>query len=215
MIRQSLSEIEKAIHSNDEAVLLRSLDFAYKCRQREYDRGRMAEARATATLAILGVLVALLVPQGGSLPDTSDGSFWFLAISYVVPLTFLLAGIAYAFKGLGPIQGRRVEVDTVFEFQSQTLEHVLRSELAAVVWECKNAIKPNTTRLWYLERCQRNGLLAVFSLAVFGVGVLVTDKLSIEIHWCIGVVYSALAVLALIFERKVFQRVRWSSADDR
>ena len=170
----------------------------------------MAEARATATLAILGVLVGLLVLQGGSLPGKDDGSFWYLAASYVIPLLFLLAGIAYAFKALGAIQGQRVEVDTVFDFQPQTPEEALRSEIAAAVWECKNAIQPNTTRLWYLERCQRNGLLAVFSLAVFGIGLLVTEKLSVEVPSCLGIVYLTVAVLALVFERKVFQRVQWS-----
>ena len=148
---QSLPEIEEKIQSDDEDVLLHSLDFAYKCRQREYNRGRVAETRATATLAILGILVGLLVPQFESLPDSGDGSFWFLAASYVIPLFFLLAGIVYAFKGLGASQGLRVEVDTVFEFQSQTRIEALRSEVAAVVWECKHAIQPNTTRLWYLE----------------------------------------------------------------
>ena len=96
---QSLSEIEKAIQSNDEAILLRSLEFAYRCRQREYDRGRMAQARATATLAILGVLVGLLVLQGGSLPGKDDGSFWYLAASYVIPLLFFARGDSLCLQG--------------------------------------------------------------------------------------------------------------------
>ena len=207
---QSLSDIEKAIQSNDQGVLQRSLDFAYRCRQREYDRGRMAEARATATLAILGVLVGLLIPQGGSLPDSGDASFSFLAASYVIPLLFLLAGIVYAIKGLGVIQGLRVEVDTVFDFQPQTSMEALRSEVTAVVWECKHAVQPNTARLWYLERCQRNGLLAVLSLAVFGIALLVTEKLAVEIPSWVGAVYLVAAVLALVFERKFLQRVQWS-----
>lgn len=207
---QSLPEIEEKIQSDDEDVLLHSLDFAYKCRQREYNRGRVAETRATATLAILGILVGLLVPQFESLPDSGDGSFWFLAASYVIPLFFLLAGIVYAFKGLGASQGLRVEVDTVFEFQSQTRIEALRSEVAAVVWECKHAIQPNTTRLWYLERCQRNGVLAVFSITVFGIGVMITEKLTVEVPYCVGVVYFIVAVLALIFERKVFLQIKWS-----
>ena len=207
---ESLSEIEEAIQSSNQAILQRSLEFAYRCRQREYDRGRMAEARSTATLAILGVLVGLLVPQGADLPSKDDGSFWFLAASYVIPLLFLLVGIVYAFKGLGASQGLRVEVDTVLDFQKQTPEEALRSEVAAAVWECKKAIQPNSARLWYLERCQRSGLLAVFSLAVFGIGRLVTEKLSFEVPACLAVGYVTIAVLALVFERKVLQRVQWS-----
>lgn len=206
----NLSDIEKKIQSDDEDVLRGLLEFAYRCRQREFDRGRTAETRATATLAMLGVVVGLIVSQGDGLPEVDGNNFWFLAISYLIPLCFLLRGVIYALRVLGAAQGLRVEVDAVYDFQQKKLIGALRSEIAAVIWECRNAIAPNSHKLWCLDRCQRNGLLGLVSLFLFGVALALIDKLPVEVPLCVTVLYGILASLTMLFEGKYFQKIQWS-----
>lgn len=210
MTNASLAQVGEMIQSSDRAVLLRCLDFAYRCHERESNRGRTAETRATATLAILGVVVGLVVPQAANLPQMCTQSFWFLATTYVVPLLYLLTGIVHAFCVLSATQRLRVEVDTVFELQDKTELEALRVEITAVVWECKNAVQPNTAKLWHLERCQRKGLLALFALVVFGVALLLSNQLLIDIPSLAAVIYVTVAVLAAVLESKIFRGVNWS-----
>ena len=207
---ESISNIQHQITSDSEAVLSQSLDFAYRCRQRETDRGKAAEVRASATLATLGVTAVLVVPQAALFVNVEGVNFWFLAVNYLASLAFLMKGIFFSLRVLGVSQPHRVEVDSLLELQGSTSKDALRAEIAWAVWECKLAVTPNTTKLWSLSQSQRSGILAILALSVFGVTVLVTRKLSIDVHIFVSAILGVAWVLLLFFESKVFNRIRWS-----
>ena len=100
----SVAEIRDRVTSNEIEVLKQSLAFANVCLADEKDRGKTAETRAAAMLAVLGVIAGLVVPEAQALGAIKDSASWFLLIGYIAPLLFLLRGVTFAWRVLGVSQ---------------------------------------------------------------------------------------------------------------
>ena len=77
-----LREIRNQITANDVEVLRHSLGFVQERLREEQDRGKAAETRATAILAVLGILAGLIVPVATTIESVEETSRLFL---YVAP----------------------------------------------------------------------------------------------------------------------------------
>ena len=195
-----LHEIEERLTSVDLPVLRQSLDLAEKCLVREKERGSRGETRATAMLAILGVIAGLTMPQANAVAMSTgnrDGKL-FLLISFVACLLFLVRGLFYAMRVIGVARRYQIEPDgMIYSFQELSPVDAMRKEVAAVLWTYLQSIQPNTAKLFWLHRCQRNGVVAVVLLVLFGLAVIVTSNQWFEPSLCTSVVVSV--VTAILF----------------
>ena len=161
-------DIRNCITSNDVKVLEQSLTFVKQRAAREVDRGKAAETRATAMLAVLGVFTGLIVPRIESLANIAGDSRWFLLVVFLSSLLFLVRGLVYAIKVLSVGKQYQATPETVYDFQKLSYEDVLREEITTLLWECRQATRPNTEKLFWLNRCQRSGFIAISLFLVFG-----------------------------------------------
>lgn len=206
----SMSEIRHKITSNDVEVLKQSLAVASTCLADEKDRSKTAETRAAAMLAVLGVIAGLVVPRSATLGAIDTGTGWFLLVGYVAPLLFLLRALVYAVRVLSvSIRWRNIP-ERLFALQECSQQEALRAEVAAVLWEYRQVVQPTTEKLYWLYRCQRNGLAAIFLLATFAVAVVVGRQQWFEIPLCVTLVFGVLVAVVFVGESLLAQRGIWN-----
>lgn len=171
-----MHKIIEQITSEDVEVLEQSLAFVRERSARENERGKAAEARATAMLAILGILAGFIVPLVDGISTVSGEIKWSLIAALFGSLIFLLKGLYHAVGVLGVARQHRLAVESVFEFQGRSRADALREEIAGLVWECQKAVQPNTVKFFGLHRCQRSGLIAIILFMLFGILLLVAHE---------------------------------------
>ena len=168
-----LREIRNQITTNDVEVLRHSLGFVEERLREEQDRSKAAETRATAILAVLGILAGLIVPVATTIESVEEMSRLFLYVIYAATVLFLLKGIYYAINILSITKQFRLTPYSVYDFQSTNLADVLRDDVAATIWSYEQAKDPNTRKLFWLNRVQRNGVIAIVLYAFLGVSLFV------------------------------------------
>lgn len=204
---REIREIREQLLSEDIDVLEQSLRFASARSEQEAERGKAAEARATAMLAILGILAGFIVPLVGAVEATESDSKWSLLALFLGSLLFLVKGLYNAMRVLGVSKMHRLEIDTVFDFQPLARSDALREEIAGLIWEYRKAIQPNTEKLFRLHRCQRSGLLAIISFMIFGVLLLAEREEWLQLPLWAACALAVLATLLLAFGDKLFERL--------
>lgn len=210
----SQSEIRDRITSNDIDVLRQSLAFASACLSDERERSKTAETRAAAMLAVLGVIAGLVVPQAAMLGAIDNGTNWFLLVGYIAPLLFILKGLVYAVRVLSVARRFRNTPDLAFALQEYSHAEALRAEIAAIVWEYRQAVQPTTAKLYWLYRCQLNGLAALILLAIFAVAVVVGRQEWFEMPLCGALLFGVLVAVVFVGEGWVAQRGIWSGGSE-
>ncbi|MEO1985123.1 MAG: hypothetical protein ABGX47_00485 [Martelella sp.] len=204
---REILEIREQLVSEDIDVLEQSLRFASARGAQEAERGKAAEARATAMLAILGILAGFIVPLVGTIDAAKGDDKWSLLILFLGSLLFLVKGLYYAVRVLGVSKMYRLEIDTVFDFQQLARPDALREEIAGLIWEYRKAIQPNTEKLFRLHRCQRSGLLAIIFFMLFGVLLLAAREEWLQLPlWAAGTL-AVLAAFLLVVGDKLFERL--------
>lgn len=204
---REIDEIRERLSSEDINVLEQSLRFAGARYAQEAERGKAAEARATAMLAILGILAGFIVPLVESIEAADGDNKWSLLVLFLGSLLFLVKGLYNAVRVLGVSKIYRLEIETVFDFQPLSRPDALRDEIAGLIWEYRKAIQPNTEKLFRLHRCQRSGLFAIVFFMLFGVFLLATREdwlqLSVSTASCLAVVAAFLLVFADTFFEQI------------
>lgn len=204
---REISEIREQLASQDNKVLEQSLRFASARCAQEAERGKAAETRATAMLAILGILAGFIVPLVETVEAAKGDDKWSLLVLFLGSLLFLVKGLYNAVRVLGVSKTYRLEIETVFDFQPLSQPDALREEIAGLIWEYRKAIQPNTEKLFRLHRCQRSGLLAIIFFMLFGVLLLAAREEWFQLPlWAAGAL-AVLAVLLLAFSDKLFERL--------
>lgn len=171
-----MRKIMDQITSKDINVLQQSLAFVRERGLLESERGKAAEARATAMLAILGILAGFIVPLAQAISSFDGEIKWSLTAALLGSLIFLVKGLFHAVGVLSITKQYRLTVDSVFDFQGRSRADALREEIAGLVWECQKAVQPNTLKLFRLQRCQRSGLIAIILFMLFGILLLVAQE---------------------------------------
>ncbi len=203
---REISEIRNKLSSQDTDVLEQSLRFASARRAQENERGKAAENRATAMLALLGILAGFIVPLAGTIEAAKGDEKWFLLVLFLASLLFIAKGLYNAVRVLGISKTYRLEIETVFDFQPLSRADALREEVAGLVWEYRKAIQPNTEKLFRLHRCQRSGLLSIIFLMLFGVLLLAAREKWLQLPSWAAIALAAIAVLLLVFGDTLFER---------
>lgn len=188
----SQSEIRSQVTSNDVDVLRQSLEFVKGYLAQENERGRVAEVRATVMLAVLGVFAGLIIPRAEVFTKKTGDESWFLLVAFIASLFFLVKGIFYAIRVLGISKRYRSRPDSIYDFQTLSPADALREEIVAVIWEHEHATSPTTEKLFWLNRCQRNSVLAIFLFVLFGLAFIVAHKQWFGIPVCATLVLGAI-----------------------
>ena len=197
-----LREIRNQITANDVEVLRHSLGFVQERLREEQDRGKAAETRATAILAVLGILAGLIVPVATTIESVEETSRLFLYVIYAATILFLLKGIYYAIRILSIAKQFRLTPYSVYDFQSANLEDALRDDVAATIWSYEQAKDPNTRKLFWLNRVQRNGVIAIVLYAFLGVSLFVLrEELMTSPPWTTYATASLTLFAWLLFDR--------------
>lgn len=202
---REIREIRDQLTSQDTQVLEQSLRFASARRGQEAERGKAAENRATAMLAFLGILAGFIVPVIETLEKVQGDAKWALLILFLASLLFIVKGLYYAVRVLGVSKVYRLEIGTVFDFQPLSHEDALREEIAGLIWEYRNAIQPNTGKIFHLHRSQRNGLVAVVTFMLFGILLLGVRLDWLELPCWSAILFGAAALAVLAFGDRVFE----------
>ena len=205
----SVSEIRGRITSVELDILRQSLEFARRCLERENERGKAAETRATVMLGALGVVISLVLPLASKVTPRNgpDEENWFLFVSFLSCLAFLLRALFYAVRIIGISKRYRVEPTIIYDLQALSPTDGLKEEIAAVMWEYHQTIQPNTDKLFWLHRCQRNSFVSLILLVFFGMGLIAVDRKWFEWWQCASFVVGILAPtlfmgLDYVMERK-------------
>ena len=203
-----MKEIRDNITSDDETVLRHSFLFASKCLKEEMGRGKAAETRATAILAGLVIFAGLTVPLVDKVKSANSAIFPFFCLTFIAFLLFLVKGIYYALKTLGvSVMYRLNPAGTVYGFQPLALKECLRGHISGIIWAYEKAIQPNTNKLFWLNRSQRNSMIAVFLYVLFiGELFFLSEKLLLLMPSYIFYILVALVAFVFFFGDKLFER---------
>ncbi len=206
----SINEIRGKIKSNDEATLRHSLLLVSKCLEGEIERGKAAETRATAILAGLVIFAGFTVPLVDTVKSANSVNFPFFCLTSIAFLLFLVKGIYYSIKTLGVVLRPRLEPDIIYEFHSSTFEDCLRNHISEIIWVYKKSIQPNTNKLFWLDRSQRNCIIAISLYVVFVAEFFFLPEkfLTILPSYTIYIL-SAVVLFVFIFGDKLLERSFW------
>ena len=162
-----INEILEKIKSSDEKILRHSLLIVSKCLEEEIERGHAAEKRATAILAGLVIFAGFTVPLVDEVKLACDVAFPFYSLTSIAFLLFLLKGIYYSIKTLGIALRPRLKPDIIYKFDSFTFDDCLRDHISKIIYVYEESIQSNTNKLVWLDRSQRNCIIAVSLYVVF------------------------------------------------
>ncbi|MBB1489570.1 hypothetical protein [Oceanospirillum sediminis] len=193
----NIDEIKSKLNSSDAEIEVLSLceKFLDEKIEQENNRARLAEQRTSTLLNTLGASAAFLVFAGSELKKVSfsfaDGS-WFIIFLFSFSLLYIFRSVYYSIRSIQVGFIKRTTPESIFELQEKNKEEALKDVLAGKLWELKNIIHPNTTRLFYVQRAQR-------ALVLFFSSLLLTSIFAILNKY--GVLYSiqcALIVCAFL-----------------
>jgi len=177
-ILEKYEHIRKKLKTDNKEILLASRKFIEERLETEEKRRNLAENRATAMLGIIGVFAGLIFRFRRSIQGTGDLNY-FLLIFYLASIAFLLKAGYYGIRVLWPDKVNRLNSTLVYDMtEEDELFLSLKKEIAWKIWEYKEQINPNSQKLFFLHRCQRNTLTSIFMFIIFSIAVLMETYLS-------------------------------------
>lgn len=164
------------------------------------ERGKNTEARAGTTLTFLGVVGAALALLAGSLPESSPGLG--VLILGALAIGFLSKASYYGLRAIGTQHAKIVQHHLASSMLKDSVAEALKVEIAWKRWEIDQIERPITTRLFYLQRSQRNATMAVLCLTLAVAAV----KVGSVTQW---MVFGAIVVLLLGIDWLIERRGIW------
>ena len=208
-----MREIRERITSENIDVLEQCLRFARECSNYENERGKIAESRATAMLALLGILAGFIVPLAESISNTDSDSRRILFFVFSASLIFLVKGIYYAVRVLSVSIKYRLVIEAVYDFQPLSKVEALREEIAGVIWECEKATQPNTKKLFHLNRCQRSGITSIILFITFGILLISLESGTLKIPEYLFYIICLMLTIILFFTDTILEHIGiWGNA---
>ena len=118
-------------------------------------------------MAIFGVFAGLVVQSATQIQTILQTDRAILYVLLGGSFLFLARGIFYSVKILSVTKQYRLTPDFIVEDQGDDIVESLRFSIAGVIWQYEQALGPNTTKLFWLNRAQRNGMIAVALFALY------------------------------------------------
>lgn len=194
-----IDEIQEKLSSEKIEVLKQSLVFVTERISNERDRASKAETRAVATLAFSGVLSSIVVIRSPNIFQYSGSASWVLVFTlYVTTIVFLLKSAVFSFQALGVLKRNEVTPDLIFELQEKTEVDALREEVAYKIWEYYQLLPIGTTRLFRVNRSQRNILAAIVTFSLLGIIWGISEKTDLAVTEWLNILVVSISLLGVL-----------------
>ena len=195
---REFEEIKAKVTSTDRDVLERSLAFVSEKLADEIQRGHAAITRGQLVLVVIGALIVVIVPLADTVISEQLSSLRnFLLIWFIGSVAFLAKGAIYGISIIRGLKGYRATPEFVFDIQNQSYEEAIRDEIALRIWEYRKSITPNTRRLFWLDRCARNTVMAIILFGSVGASIAIFKSMTVVIPVCVS--WGAAIVVVAVF----------------
>jgi hypothetical protein len=196
---KSIETIREMLSANDINVVRKCQEFVDERASLERMRGESAERRANIILSTLGASSAFLVFMASNLLGDPDKVGWLVIILYAASALWISRSVWYCIKSIRTQSRYRVTAESIFEVQDKKEIDAVKDLLSGKIWELQCSIKPNTERLFYVQRAQRALIVFVGILLLLGVVVVIENYLSIQHSPCVLFFVSVLGVIFWFF----------------
>jgi hypothetical protein len=190
------SEIRSKLSSNELTILKQSLSFINEKLVLERSRSQRAEGRATAILAVDGILSGFVVHFAKLIGPPCDFQWLFLFSLYVGSILFLLKSALYSLKALWALKGNELTPALVFNMQSLSEIEALREETTWKIWEYYQLLPLGNERLFWTHRAQRNIFAAIIMFTILGMLWFLSEQITTP-HLPDCIVYLLIMLIAL------------------
>jgi hypothetical protein len=192
-------EIRSKITSENLSILKRSLLFADDRLALLRERAKLAETRATAMLAVSGILAGFVVHFGKTLDNLKVSDSILFSALYLAAIFFIIKAIYFSIKALWVLKGNELNTDLVFELQDCSELEALKEELTWKIWEYWEAIPVTNEKLFWLNRSQRNTVAALITYMFLGMILYLEIKLGFSSYWIVTCLAVSLLVSLVLF----------------
>jgi hypothetical protein len=201
------ADIRKQVTSDDREVLKQSLDFVTEKLELERSRAKSAEDRATAMLAVAGILAGFVVQSTQLLLVPGQGGWLFLLSLYIGAIAFLMKAGLFAIRALWSLKAYELTPELVFEIQMLSDIDAIREELVWKIWEYYQLLSVGNRRLFWTNRSQRNMFIAIISFGFLGTVWFTLETTSIIVPFYVGVIIAVIIAGIVIFLDPVSEKL--------
>lgn len=202
------SEIKIKLSSNELTILKQSLGFINEKLVLERSRSQRAEGRATAILAVTGILSGFVVHFAKLIIGSPSNFQWLYLFSlYVGSILFLLKSALYSLKALWALKGNELTPTLVFNLQSLSEIEALREETTWKIWEYYQLLPLGNERLFWTHRAQRNIFAAIIMFTILGMLWFLSEQITApHLPNCIVFLLIILIALFVVFLDRVSEK---------
>jgi hypothetical protein len=182
-MRNNIDEIRNKVCSKELVILNQSLVFVNDRISNERVRASKAETRAVATLGYSGVLFGIAIAQLPSILRVFISvDYRLIFVLYAAAMIFLLKSALFSFKALGVLKRNEVTPELVFHIQKMPMIDSLREEITVKIWEYYEMLPVNSTRLFWVNRAQRNIFASAVAFLILGLSWILFDKIGFSVN---------------------------------
>ena len=160
--------IRAKITSEDPETLKRAISFVENRIALMGERAKLAETRATAMLAVSGVLAGFVVNFGKTIHNLNVLDFLLFSALYFSSIFLFIKAVFYAVRVLWVLKGYELTPDLAFDLQGKSGIDALREELTWRIWEYWATLPVTNEKLFWLNRSQRNTVSAIIVFMFLG-----------------------------------------------
>ena len=160
-------EISDKINTKDKEVLLHCLVIINEHLNKENQRGISSTNKLNSMLTLMGVGSALLFFFGNFLFSNNEvQNDIMIKIFFLFAATFLIKSIYYSIKTMSVQKVNRLNPDLIFDIQNKNFIESIRYEIVWKIWEYKQLLPFHTSKLFLINRCQRNFFITVLIILI-------------------------------------------------
>ena len=204
---KTIEEIKENLDSDDIAVLNLCNIFLDKRIERERLRAESAEKRASILLGIVGAASALLVFLSKNILSTSDSHINLIITFYIASVLWLFRTIWYSLKSIRTQNRYCIDLESIFEFQQKTKINALKAIISAKLWEYKQSVRPNTERLFYIQRAQRALVVFIGLLLMLGFIIIIDTEIIGKNEFCFICIFSTVLAVFWFFGYRLIEKL--------
>lgn len=199
-------EIYDKLNSQDDEVLKQSISFINEKIILIRERSTQAESRATAMLTVSGILAGFVVFFVEILNNENLNSNILVTACYIISVLFLIKAVLFAVRVFWVQKGNELTPDLIYNLQKKTGIEALKEELQWKIWEYYEILPLTSTKLFWLNRSQRNTVMAIITLMILGLILFLKINICIEITTLFKYLLLFFLVLLFLFIDSIFER---------
>lgn len=198
-------EIYGKLSSEDEKVLKQSISYINEKNSLIRERSTHAESRATAMLTVSGILAGFIVFFVEVLNNENVKSNFIVTACYIVSVLLLIKAVLFAVRVFWVQKGYELTPDLIYDLQTKTDIQALKEELKWKIWEYYEILPLTNTKLFWLNRSQRNTVMAIITLMILGLILFLKINICFEINSLVKSLLLLFTLLVIIFVDIIFE----------